>query len=141
MTVRYIKQPFSDDYKIVGEGNPAGYDEDEEIMKTGVLVFNTSTLKWERMKQPVIELTGDLTVSLGDVERLLANQYYKRMKPFSYASGRVKYICRNTDIGAGETDTDWFCWKFTDASPPESEGPLEGAVNSEAAVNGLGWNI
>jgi hypothetical protein len=96
---------------------------------------------WVRGKQATLELTGDLTVTLGDVERLLANHYYVRMKPYSYSSGRIKYICRNTDIDANETDTDWFCWKYTDASPPEHEGPREGAVNNEAAVNGLSWNI
>jgi len=104
-------------------------------------VWNPSTLAWERMKQPVLELTGDLTVTLGDVERLLADQYYLRMKPYAYASGRIKYICRNTDIDANETDTDWFCWKLTDASPPEKEGPRQGAVNNVAAVDGLSWNI
>ena len=104
-------------------------------------VWNTSSLAWDRETQGLRELTGDLTVTLGDVERLLAGQYYKRLKTYSYASGRIKYSCQNTDIDANETDTDWFCRKFTDADPPESEGPREGAVNSEAVVNALGWNI
>lgn len=126
-----------DDVKFV----PIKVDPDSKSLRVNLWVYNPSTLDWERMKQPTLELTGDLTVTLGDVERLLANQYYLRMKPFSYASGRIKYICKNTDIDANETDTDWFCWKFTDASPPEHEGPRQGAVNNEAAVNGLSWNI
>lgn len=104
-------------------------------------VWNPTTLAWERMKQPILEFAGDLTVTLGDVERLLANQYYKRMKTYSHASGRIKYICRNTTIDAAETDTDWFCWYFTDASPPEIEGPLQGAVNTEGTVDALGWTL
>lgn len=104
-------------------------------------VWNTTTLDWDRMKQPILELTGDLTVTLGDVERLLADQYYKRMKSYAYGSTRIKYVCKNTDIDANETDTDWFCWKYTDAAAPETEGPRQGAVNTEAAVNGLSWNI
>ena len=125
-----------DEYNV----KPVGGDVEAEGLTVLNKVYNFSALAWERMKQPVIELTGDLTVSMGDVERLLANQYYKRMKPYSYASGRIKYICRNTDFGAGETDADWFCWKYSDASPPEYEGPLQGAVDTEGAVNGLSWN-
>jgi hypothetical protein len=134
--VNLIRQAYSDDYK----GNVA-VDPDYNLLHILNWVWNTSTMQPERMKQPVLELTGDLTVTLGDVERLLADQYYTRMKIFAYGSGRIKYITRNTDIAAGETDTDWFCWKFTDVSLPEKEGPRQGAVNDEAAVNGLSWGI
>ncbi len=64
-----------------------------------------------------------------------------RTKPYTYASGRVKYIGRNTDIDAGETDTDWDIWKYEDAGIPEIEWPRTGAVNTEAAINALSWNI
>ena len=130
-----VRQALSEDYKA-----NIAIDPDYNLLHIFNWVWNPSTLKPERMKQPTINI-GDLTVTFGDVERLLANQYYLRMKPYSYASGRIKYLCRNTDIDAGETDIDWFCWKFTDASPPEHEGPRQGAVNNEAAVNALSWNI
>jgi len=117
------------------------YDPDEEVFKVAAYVYNASTLAWERMTQPTIHIAGDLTVTLGDVERLLADQYYLRMKTYAHASGRIKYVCKNTDIDAAETDTDWYCWKFTDAAAPDSEGPRQGAVNTEVAVDGLSWNI
>ena len=66
---------------------------------------------------------------------------YSRMKTYSHASGNIKYVCNNTDIDANETDTDWLCWKYTDVAIPDKEGPRVGAVNTEAAVNGLSWNI
>ena len=119
-----------------------GYDTSEEVFKTALYVWNPVTLTWDRMKQPTIELTaGDLTVTLGDVERLLSNQYFKRTKMYAHSSGRVKYLCKNTDIDAGETNTDWLCWKYSDAALPSIEGPRSGAVNTEAVVNALGWKI
>ena len=117
------------------------YDTDEEVFKVAQYVWNTTTLAWDRMSQPTIHIAGDLTVTLGDVERLLADQYYARMKTYAHSSGRIKYLCKNTDIDAGETDTDWFCWKFTDAALPDKEGPRSGAVNTEAAIDALSWNI
>ena len=118
------------------------YDTDEEVFKVAGLVYNPLTLAWERMVQPKIELSvGDLTVTLGDVERLLSNQYYKRTKIYAHSGGRIKYLCKNTDIDAGETDTDWLCWKYTDAALPNSEGPRSGAVNTEGTVDALSWKI
>jgi len=66
---------------------------------------------------------------------------YPRMKVFNYGSGRIKYICKNTNIDANETDTDWLIWKFTDSDEFDREGPRSGAVNTEAVIDGLSWNI
>ena len=120
-----------------------GWDYDEDVFKVALLVYNPATLDWERMKQPILELTGDLTVTMGDVESLLAKSYYKRTKPYIYASGRVKYLCKNTDIDAAEADTDWLCWKYTDADIPEIEGPRTSAAGVALVgdVDGLAWNI
>jgi len=116
------------------------WDPDEEVFKVALQVYNPLTLGWERMVQPKIELSaGDLTVTLGDVERLLSNQYYKRTRIYAHSSGRIKYLCKNTDVDAETTDTDWLCWKFTDAALPNSEGPRSGAVNTEGTVDALSW--
>jgi len=77
---------------------------------------------------------------MGDVEALLADNYWKRMKPYAHASERPKYICKNTDIDANETDTDWYIWKYSDADLPTIEGPRIGAVNTELVIDGLSWN-
>ncbi len=111
-----------------------------KALKTALYVYDTGTTSWVAMQQPTLNIeNADLTVTMGDVEKLLAKQYYLRMKPYTHASGRVKYVCRNTDIDAAETDTDWFCWKYSDAAVPEIEGPRQGAVNTEATVNALSW--
>ena len=109
-------------------------------IKIACYVYDTGTTSWVAMQQPVLEVSNlDLTVTMGDVEKLLAKQYYLRMKPYTHASERIKYVCKNTDIDASETDTDWFCWKYSDADIPEIEGPRQGAVNTEGAVDALSW--
>ena len=85
---------------------------------------------------------GDLTVTMGDVEKLLADDYYSRLQPYLYASGRLKYICRNTDIDAALADTDWRIWKLTDASQPAKEGSRTGRADSDANITAdHSWNI
>lgn len=88
-----------------------------------------------------VEIWAAVENLLDDLEAHLSDSYYQRMKPYAWSSGRPKYICKNTDIDALETDTDWEIWKYTDAELPEIEGPRTGAVNTEAAINALSWNI
>jgi len=63
------------------------------------------------------------------------------LKMYEYSSGRLKYVCKNNDIDANETDTDWNISKFTDADSPEIEKERTGAVNTELVIDGLSWNI
>jgi len=141
----------------IGNGTPdviKGTDKDTDVavvvgldittrsVNVNARVWDPSTLTWVRMEQPVLELsTGDLTITMGDVEALLADNYWKRMKPYLHTSTKPKYICKNTDIDANETDTDWYIWKYTDADIPQIEGPRTGACNTEGVVDALGWNI
>ena len=96
---------------------------------------------WIRDVGARVTVEGDLTVTMGDVERLLGDQYYARMKIYSHSSGNVKYVCKNTNIDAAESDTDWYCWKFTDADIPDKEGPRQSAVDAEATIDAESWNI
>jgi hypothetical protein len=117
-------------------------DSTSKTLRVNCWVWNTTTLAWERMKQPVIELSGDLEVNLGDVERGVTNQYYKREKYF-YSSGLPIYECKNTDVDANETDTDWLIWKmnWSGGNMTTREGPRTGRVDTQAQVAGLAWNI
>ncbi len=115
------------------------WDSDEGVFKVALEVWDTIGLDWVRMTQPVID-AGDLTLSFSDIEALLADNYFKRMQPYAYGSTRPKYICRNTDIDANLTDTDWYIWKYSDADLPTIEGPRIGACNTEGVVDGLSWN-
>ena len=127
--------------KDTGEIKYVGMDADSRGLHMNMWVWDTGTTAWARMTQPVVEFSGDLTVTMGDIEALLADNYYKRMKPYTHASGRVKYLCKNTDIDANTTDTDWIIWKYGDSDIPEIEGPRTGAVNTEGVVDALSWNI
>jgi len=119
----------------------AAIDATSKTLRINNWVWDIGTTAWVRMKQPILELAGDLTVTMGDVERILNDQYYKRMKIYAYGSGRAKYICKNTDMEAAEGDTDWFCWKLTDAALPDKEGPRLSAVDAEATIDAKSWNI
>jgi len=66
---------------------------------------------------------------------------YCRVKPYLYVSDNIKYICKNTDIDANDTDTDWVIWKYSDAEVPEKEGPRTGAVTNAGVIDALSWNI
>ncbi len=78
---------------------------------------------------------------LAEIAELLSDHFFHRMKPYEWPSTRPKYICKNKDSEALETSADWLIWKYTDADLPEIEGPRIGAVNTEAAINALPWNI
>ena len=66
---------------------------------------------------------------------------YQRTMFYAYSSGRVKYKCKHVDIDANTTDADWDIWKYSDDDFPNDEGPRIGAVNTEAVINALSWNI
>jgi len=83
----------------------------------------------------------DSEFRLTAIAALLSDQLYQRMKPYSYGSGNIKYLCKNRNADALETDVDWRIWKFTDADIPTKEGPRIGAVNTEGTIDGLSWNI
>lgn len=104
-------------------------------------VYDPQILDWVNMEQPILNVDNmNLTVTMGDVEALLADNYWKRMLPYTHASGKPKYICRNTDIDANYTDVDWWVWKYSDADIPIIEGPRIGAVNTEIVVDAYPWN-
>jgi hypothetical protein len=98
-------------------------------------VWNTGTLAWERMKQPALELTGDLTVSMGDVERLLADNYWK-IKQYDYTSGNLDYSGFNISASAADADVTWYVWKYTwvGANCTKIQGPAVGSWTGRAIL-------
>jgi hypothetical protein len=111
------------------------------LVPTANYVYHVGDLEWQRGQQALLEVSGDLHITMGDLEKLLADNYWKRMKPYLYASTRPKYICKNTDIDANVTDLDWYIWKYTDANIPQVEGPRNGSVATEIIIDTLDWNI
>lgn len=102
-------------------------------------IYNPTTMDWEKYKG-VSVYAENLTVSMDDMEKLAADFYYPRVKLY-YTGNNVEYVCKNIDIDALETATDWYCWKlvYSGNNMTDKEGPRQGAVDS--APSGLGWNI
>jgi len=49
-----------------------GWDEEEQVFKVALMVWDTNTLDWVRMQQPSLEAdTANLYVALDEVESLL----------------------------------------------------------------------
>lgn len=121
----------------------ADAEPDHGIQRVQLMVWDPDGLTPVRMVQPTINV-GDLDVTIGDVEALLANRYFKRTIPYTYSSGRIKYMCKNYDIDASYVDPDWLVWKYSDDGIPYTEGPriATNGVASSGAIDALGtWNI
>lgn len=110
-------------------------DESTGSLRVGLFVWDTDGLEWVKMTQPALE------ADLDQVEALLAGSYWQRTFSYAYASDRIKYLCKNTDIDANSTDADWKIWKYSDSDLPAMEGPRIGAINTEAVIDSLAWNI
>lgn len=99
------------------------------------IYYNPDTLAYEYAQRPSIHI-DDLTVSMGDVEKLLAESYWK-LKQFAYDSdGNVEYAGFNTDGSAADGDTDWYVWKYTWSSGncTKIQGPVEGSWTGRVAL-------
>jgi hypothetical protein len=90
-----------------------GLDKTTRSVNTNNRVWDTDTLTWVRMEQPAIELSvGDLTVTMGDVEKLLASRYWLNVQYDYDGSGNCIYVGKNTDLSANDGDTDWYIARF-----------------------------
>ena len=112
-------------------------EEDSQTLRINNWVWDIDLLTWIRMQQPSLEVTGDLTVTMGDTESLLADNYWKD-KRLEYTGGDLIYKGFNTTHKASVGATTWYIWKFTWVSSDctRIEGPLVGAWNNNS---GLAW--
>jgi len=99
------------------------------------LMWNPTTLAFELPKQPAIEFTGDLTVTMGDVERLLADNYWKD-KRLDWTSGDLDYMGVNVTAGAATNAATWYVFKYTWASGncTRIQGPVVGSWDGRPAL-------
>lgn len=90
----------------------AAIEAETRTLRINNWVWDTDAVAWIRMKQPSIEYSGDLTVTMGDVERLLAGIYWPKTK-FDYdVDGNCIYKGCNDDLSATDGDTDWWITRF-----------------------------
>lgn len=103
---------------------------------------NVVNILTDSLGRLLLAFEGDLTATMGDVEKLLSGSYWQRSQPYLYGSGRTKYLCKNTGIDAALATTTWRIWKFSDAAVPQTEGPRVGRADSAANIDGdHSWNI
>jgi len=108
-------------------------DEASGSLRVNLWVWNSSSLQWQRMTQPVVEI--DLSL----LEALQAGTHWQDQR-FAYSSNNLIYRGLNTTHGAATDAASWSIWKYSyDANENVSrvEGPLTGAWDSRAA---LGWD-
>ena len=115
----------------------AAIDAETKTLRVNNWVHDVDAVAWVRMKQPTLELTGDLTVTMGDVERLLAKDYWKDER-LEYSGNNPIYKGLNTTHKAATSATTWYIWKLTWSGSDcvRIEGPLVGAWDSN---DGLAW--
>jgi hypothetical protein len=119
-------QPIDDYHKLLNIIK--GVDADD-LSKFVVLTVdkNTRTLRinnwvwdpdltpdpdWVRMKQPILEFSGDLTVTMGDVEKLLAGVYFPETRYDYDADDNCIYKGEHTTLNVSEDDTEWRITKY-----------------------------
>ena len=103
---------------VIGKG-PNGEDIKIRVNEDGFLLCQLVILDTETTNEEVEAtgdaqgriyvsqaFTGDLTVTMGDVEKLLADAYWLN-KQFDWTSGNCDYIGLNTSLTAADGDTDW----------------------------------
>lgn len=110
---------------------------DEGRIRVRNEVFDPNLLAWVRMKQPTVEVGGDLNITMGDVERILAGNYWKDQR-FDYEGNNVVYKGLNVTHKAGTDSSTWYVWRYTwvGNNCTRIEGPLMGTWNGRAD---LGW--
>lgn len=80
---------------------------------------------------------GDLTVSMGDVEKLLAGHYWKDQR-FAYSSGKLQYRGLSTTHKASTSSGNlWWIWKYTYSGNDctRIEGPLNDDWDDRASLS------
>jgi hypothetical protein len=93
------------------------------VQFVALMVWNTDSLSWERMRQPQIAPLAD---SL-PLDTLM-----------QYTDGKLKYKSIHGTHKAATSDTGWLNWKYswTGTDLTRIEGPLEGSVDG---IDGLAW--
>ena len=133
------------------QGRPvlAVYDSENDVIKMATtsdgdnaikiynFVYNPSTLAWERMKQPLLELAGDLTVTMGDVEAATNDTYWRKYIYDYDVNDNLIYKGVHITYNAADGDTDHYILKYTYTGDNVTKKQL--AVGAWTNRTGLGW--
>lgn len=74
---------------------------------------DTGTLSWVRLSKSMMGIeVGDLTVTMGDVEALLADRYWLDERIEYDGDGNPIYIGKNITLGVSEDSTTWYITRY-----------------------------
>ncbi len=127
---------------IGGEDDSVGTERNVKIdgptqsLRINNWVWNPTSMAWERMKQPTIDIgSADLTVSMGDVEKLLADNYWKDQR-LEWSGDDLIYKGFHTSATAATNDTDWYVFKYTWSSGDlvRLQGPAIGSWDGRVGL-------
>lgn len=117
-----------------------GGEEDHRAIKVLMKVWDDDpgVLDWVRFSRSMFDMTvGDITVTMGDVERLLADNYWNDIR-VDNTSGNIDYIAKNITHKAAVGSATWYIWKYSDYDSGLArriEGPLVGTYTGRAALS------
>lgn len=129
--VQVVYDPDNDEVLMVATSDSGG------APKVYNFVYNPSTLSWERMKQPVVELSGDLTVTMGDVEAATNNTYWRKTLYDYDVNDNVIYKGFHITYNAADSDTSHYIIKYTYTGDNVTKKQL--AVGAWTNRTGLSW--
>jgi len=133
------------------QGRPvlAVYDSENDVIKMATtsdgdnaikiynFVYNSSTLQWERMRQPTVDLNGDLTVTMGDVEAATNNTYWRKTLYDYDGDDNVIYKGVHITYNAADSDTGHYIIKYTYTGDNLTKKQL--ATGAWTNRTGLSW--
>jgi hypothetical protein len=120
----------------IGQERNVKLDGPTQSLRINNWVWNPTTMAWERMKQPTIDIgSADLTVSMGDVERLLADNYWKDQR-MDWDGDDLFYKGLHTSSDASTSDANWYIFKYTWATGDllRIQGPEVGSWDGREAL-------
>ena len=120
-----------------GPTRPLLVEEDDKILYVCNMVWNPlagAAGEFEKEVQSVVNI-GDLTVTFGDTEALLADNYWKDIR-HEYVNNNPIYLGKNTTHKALTSAATWYVWKhtYTDGNLVRTEGPIVGKWDDRAAL-------
>lgn len=116
---------------------PVGIDTETKTLRVGSFVWDAAGMRWVKMTQPGLRIDeANLNVSMGDVEKLLAENYWAQTR-FDWTSGNLDYKGYNISATALSSATDWLIAKYTwdVSSKPIRIQVLQGSWSSKANLN------
>ena len=98
-------------------------------------VYDPDTGEFVLQTQPNVMVDGDLTVTMGDVEKLLANNYWKDQR-LEWSGDDLIYKGYHTTTNASQSDSNWYIFKYTGSSGDlvRKQGPAVGAWTNRASL-------